>query len=259
MGTAPITSNATNSANFNIAPNGTYTTQAVPPLGGQYFTGDDLNRAREQEKQKLYPQMEKMREELEEQRRIAQELLAKEQEREARRQAREAEQAAAEKAREENELSFKALLEKKEQELQSQIEAERAERARAFELLEMERKFQDLQNYRFQRLEQERDNIIPELIDLIEGTTVDEIEQSITVLKEKSARILNSAQEAMQASRQQMTGTRVTMPASGPLDNDPAQRPFTPDSVRDMSMAEYMKNRDRLIGTANSRGQGLFS
>lgn len=241
------------------APNGTYNTTSHL-AGGQFFTSDDIAKAREQEKQKLYPQLEKMREELEEQRRVAAELLAKEQEREAARQAKESERLAQEKAREEEEMSLKQLLRQKEEELAAQIEAERTERERAFALLDHERKFQELQNYRFQRLEQERDNIIPELIDLIEGTNVDEIEQSIAVLKEKSARIVNSAQEAMSSARQQMVGTRVTMPSSGPLDNDPAQRPFTPDNVREMSMADYIKNRDRLLGgTANSRGQGLFS
>lgn len=226
--------------------------------GGQFFTSEDIAKAREQEKQKLYPQMEKMREELEEQRRLAAELLQKEQEREARRQAKEAERAAKEKEREEKELSFKELLAKKEEELQAQIAAERAEREQTLALLEQERKFQELQQYRYQRLEQERENIIPELIDLIEGSSIDEIEHSINTLKDKSARILNSAQEALSSARQQMVGTRVTMPASGPLDTDPAQRSFTPDNVRDMSMAEYIKNRDRLLGGTN-RGQGLFS
>lgn len=256
--TDAVASNVSTTYTGITAPNGGYNPGVL--AGGQFFTSDDIAKAREQEKQKLYPQMEKMREELEEQRRIAAELLAKEQEREAKRQAKEAERLAKQKEAEEKELSLKELLRQKEEELTTQIATERAERERAIALLEQERKFQELQSYRFQRLEQERDNIIPDLIDLIEGTTVDEIEQSIAVLKDKSARIVNSAQEAMSSTRQQMVGTRVTMPASGPLDNDPAQRPFTPDNVRDMSMADYIKNRDRLLGgTANSRGQGLFS
>jgi hypothetical protein len=251
---AAMTAATSNSAGL---PTQWQTTSIAPNLGGgQFFTGDDLNKAREQEKQKLYPQMEKMREELEEQRRISAELLAKEEEREARRVAKEAERIEKQKQKEAEELSFKELLLKKEEELTARIESERAERLRTQELLEMERKFQDLQAFRFQRLEQERDNIIPELIDLIEGSSQDEIEQSIAVLKDKSARILNSAQEAMTSARQQMVGTRITMPASGPLDNDPAHTP-TPD--KNLSMADYIKNRDRYLGNANPRGQGLFS
>ena len=220
------------------------------------YTVDDLAKAREQEKSKLYPQLEKMREELS--------SLRKEKEEEAARRvqlesAKQVEELAIQKAKEEEELSFKDLLKKKEQEFQSQIEAERLERERAFALLDQERKFQEVTNYRSSRIEQERDNIVPELIDLVDGNTADEIEQSIAMLKEKSARILSSAQQAMQSARQQMAGTRITNPAAGPLDNDSEQKTYSPDSIREMSLADYAKQRAKLLGTAASnRGQGLF-
>jgi len=220
------------------------------------YTVDDLAKAREQEKSKLYPQLEKMREELS--------SLRKEKEEEAARRvqlesAKQVEELAIQKAKEEEELSFKDLLKKKEQEFQSQLEAERLERERAFALLDQERKFQEVTNYRSSRVEQERDNIVPELIDLVDGNTADEIEQSIAMLKEKSARILSSAQQAMQSARQQMAGTRITNPAAGPLDNDSDQKTYSPDSIREMSLADYAKQRAKLLGTAASnRGQGLF-
>jgi hypothetical protein len=220
------------------------------------YTVDDLAKAREQEKSKLYPQLEKMREELS--------SLRKEKEEEAARRvqlesAKQVEELAIQKAKEEEELSFKDLLKKKEQEFQSQIEAERLERERAFALLDQERKFQEVTNYRSSRIEQERDNIVPELIDLISGNTQDEVEESIGVLREKSQSILHSAQAAMQTAKQQMAGTRITAPASGPLDNDSEQNSYTPDSIRDMSLADYAKQRAKLLGTAASnRGQGLF-
>jgi hypothetical protein len=113
--------------------------------------------------------------------------------------------------------------------------------------------------YRQQRLEAERENIIPELVDLIEGNNRDEIEQSIASLKDKSARILDSAAQAMSSARREMAGARVTAPASGPLDNDTEQRSYSPDSIRDMSLADYAKNRAKLLGDAtNNRGRGLF-
>jgi hypothetical protein len=220
------------------------------------FTADDVAKAREQEKAKLYPQMEKMKEELS--------ALKKAREDEESRRAqfesqKEAERAAQENAKAEEELSAKDLLKKKEQEFQSMLEAERLERERAFALLDQERKFQELMNYRQQRVEQERESIVPELIDLIDGNTADEVEQSIAMLKEKSARILSSAQQAMQSARQQMAGTRITNPAAGPLDNDSDQQSYTPDSIRDMSLADYAKQRAKLLGNAASnRGQGLF-
>ena len=223
------------------------------------YSAEDLAKAREQEKAKLYPQMEKMKEELSSLKKAREEQVAKEAEREAKRAAKEAERAAKAKAKEEEELSVKDLLAKKEQEFQAQLDAERLEREKAFALLDMERKFQEVQNYRQSRLEQERDNIVPELIDLIQGNSQDEIEQSIAMLKEKSASISSSVQQAMQAARQQQVGARVTAPASGPLDNDSDQQIATPDSIRDMSLADYAKQRAKLLGSAASnRGQGLF-
>ena len=220
------------------------------------YTADDLAKAREQEKSKSYPQLEKMKEELSSLRKEKEEEAARRAQLEA---AKQAEELALQKAKEEEELSFKDLLKKKEQEFSAQLEQERLERERAIALLEQERKFQEVTNYRSSRIEQERDNIVPELIDLVDGNNADEIEQSIAMLKEKSARILASAQQAMQSARQQMAGTRITNPAAGPLDNDSEQKTYSPDSIREMSLADYAKQRAKLLGTAASnRGQGLF-
>ena len=223
------------------------------------YSADDLAKAREQEKAKLYPQMEKMKEELANLKKKAEEEALSRADKEAKRAAKEAERSAKQKEKEESELSFKELLAKKEQEFQSQLESERLEREKAFAILDKERQFNELLNYRNSRLEQERDSIVPELIDLIAGNTQEEIEQSISMLKEKSSSILQSAQAALQSVRQQQRGASVTAPASGPLDNDPSQQSFTPDSLRDMSMSDYAKQRAKLLGNAASnRGQGLF-
>ena len=233
--------------------------QENPSEVGSVYSAEDIAKAREQEKAKLYPQMEKMKEELSSLKKAREEQAAKEAEREQRIAEELLRKEAQKKEEEESELSFKDLLKKKEQEFQAQLEAERLERERAFALLEQERKFQEVMNYRQQRVEQERDNIVPELIDLIDGNSADEVEQSIAMLKEKSARILSSAQQAMQSARQQMAGTRITNPAAGPLDNDSEQKSYSPDSIREMSLADYAKQRAKLLGTAASnRGQGLF-
>jgi predicted lactoylglutathione lyase len=233
--------------------------QENPSEVGSVYSAEDIAKAREQEKAKLYPQMEKMKEELSSLKKAREEQAAKEAEREQRNAEELVRKEAQKKEEEESELSFKDLLKKKEQEFQAQLEAERLERERAFALLEQERKFQEVINYRQQRVEQERDNIVPELIDLIDGNSADEVEQSIAMLKEKSARILSSAQQAMQSARQQMAGTRITNPAAGPLDNDSEQKSYSPDSIREMSLADYAKQRAKLLGTAASnRGQGLF-
>ena len=158
------------------------------------FTADDLARAREQEKAKVYPKMEKMAEELAKAKALAEELAAKEAEREAKRQAKAADREAKQKEKEEKELSFKELLSKKEQEFQAQLEAERLEREKAFALLDRERQFQELMAYRAQRIEEERDAIVPQLIDLVNGNSQEEIEQSIATLKDKSAGIMQHVQ-----------------------------------------------------------------
>lgn len=234
-------------------------TLETPSMPGQY-TADDIARARAQEKEKLYPQLEKLKEELTLIKQREQEREAKEAERKAQRAQREAELAKKKKEEEEEQLELRDLLRRKEEELQAQIEAERAEREKALALLEQERRFQALMQYRQQRLEQERDNIIPELIDMISGNSEDEIEQSILALKEKSAKISESVSLAMQQTRKDMVGSRVTVPASGPLDNDSEQRSYSPTDISNMSMADYAKNRAKLLGNAgNNRGQGLFN
>jgi HD-GYP domain-containing protein (c-di-GMP phosphodiesterase class II) len=218
-----------------------------------------IQKARAQEKAKLYPQVEKLQEELALLRSKEQEREAKEAERKAARQAREAEAAAERKKQEEAELEVRDLLAKKEQEWQAEIKREREDREKAFALLEREREFQELSAYRQQRLEQERDAIIPELIDLISGNTKDEIESSIAGLKERSSKIFDSVAQVAQQSRKEMVGTRITSPASGPLDNDSDSRQYSPNDINNMSMADYAKNRAKLLGTAgNNRGQGLF-
>jgi len=222
------------------------------------FTVDDIAKARAQEKAKLYPQVEKLQEELAVLKKERDERAALEAERAAKRQSREAERLAEKKAQEEEEMSFKKLLKTKEQEWEEKLTSERQERERAFALLEREREFQELSTYRQQRLEAERDGIIPELVDLISGNSKDEIEQSILGLKERSAKIFDSVAQVAQQSRKEMAGTRITSPASGPLDNDSDSRTYSPNDINNMSMADYAKNRAKLLGSGKNSGQGLF-
>lgn len=235
-------------------------TVADPTIPAAAYSGEDIAKAREQEKNKLYPQMEKMKEELAALKRAEEERLAAEEARKEQRRQRDAEAAAQKKREEEEALELRDLLRKKEEEWQAQFEQVNEELRKRDLIIEREREFQEVQNYRNQRVEQERDNIVPELIDLIAGNNVDEIEQSINVLKEKSARILDSVAQAAQSSRKEMQGASLTgLPASGPLDNDSDPRSFSPDRIAEMTVEEYAKNRSKLLGGAsNNRGQGLF-
>lgn len=222
------------------------------------YTAEDIAKARQQEKSKVYKTVENLQEELAVLRQKEAEREAKEAERKAARAAREAEAAAERKKQEEAELEVRDLLSKKEQEWQSQLEAERLEREKAFALLQRERDFQELSAYRQQRLEAVRNDIVPELIDLVSGNDKDEIEKSIEDLKTRSSKIFDSVAQVAQQSRKEMVGTRVTVPSSGPLDNDSASNPYSPNDIANMSMEDYAKQRSKLLGNTNRGGQGLF-
>jgi len=222
----------------------------------KFYTDEDLAKVRSQEKDKLYPVIEQLKEQVS--------ALTKEKEEKAARKAEKAAQEAAEKeakqkAKLEESLDAKEFAKLTADELREQLERERQERETAFALLERERQYADLTNYRTQRVDQEREAIIPELVDLIAGNTREEVDQSIESLKERSARILESAQSAMQNARKEMTGTRATLPPAGPLETNMEQRPLTAQDIASMSMNDYAKYRDRILSeTARGKTKGLF-
>ncbi|NDH64840.1 MAG: hypothetical protein EBY26_00340 [Microbacteriaceae bacterium] len=228
------------------------TNTATPTTSTRFYTDEDLARARAQEKEKLYPTIEKMKEELASIKKEREERLLEEE-----RLRQEAEEGFRRKA--ESEMDIRTLLEQKEKEFQEQLDVERGERQKAFALLEQERQYQELTSYRQQRLEQEREAIIPELLDLVDGNTSDEIESSIAGLKERSSRILDSAQQAMQAARRDMSGARVTAPAAGPLDTNSENNQLSAEQISGMPFNEYVKHRSKLLGQATAtRNRGLF-
>lgn len=219
---------------------------------GKSYTEEDLARVRSQEKDKLYPQIDSLKAEVAELKRIRDEELAAQQ---AEKEAKDAEA----RARAEQEMDVRDLLKQKEAEWKEQLERERQERERTFALLEREKAFNELQEFKSKTLESSRDDIIPELLDLVTGNTPEEIATSVESLKERSARILESAQQAMQAARRDMKGTSITTPPAGPLDINSEQRNFTADEIAAMPMNEYAKYRQRLLSDkAQGRGQGLF-
>lgn len=222
----------------------------------KFYTEDDLARIRAQEKDKLYPQIDKLKEELDAIKREKEEQKAREAAEIAK---QEKEASLAEKKRQEEEMELRQLLSQKEQEWADRLEAERQEREKAFALLDRERKFAEVTAYKSKRIQEEQDNIIPELIDLVQGDTATEIEASVQSLKERSSKILEAAQQAMQTARKDMTGTRPTAPPAGPLDINTGNRQFTAEDISAMGMNEYAKLRTQLLSDrALGREQGLF-
>lgn len=228
------------------------TVTTTDSVKSKFYTDEDLAKVRSQEKDKLYPQIESLKEELN--------SLRKEKEEEAARRNANA-QAEAERAKAEalSELDSKSYADARLSELQEQLERERQERERAFALLEREKTYADLQAYRQQVIEQERENIIPQLVDFIQGNSREEIAESVERLKERSASILESAQSAMQNARKEMKGTSISAPPAGPLETNSEQRSLTPQEIAAMSMNDYAKYRDRLMSdSARGKSRGMF-
>ena len=223
----------------------------LPPTPGKTYTEEDLARVRQQEKEKLYPQIDSLKSDLQV---LKQEREARLAEEETKRLAAEAEA----KAKAESEMDLRTLLEQKEAEWNARLAEERAEREKALTLLDREKQFQALMDYRNTRLDEESENIIPELLDLVEGGTPEEIEQSIANLKGRSERILESAQSAMQNTRREMVGARVTSPTAGPMDTNLENNSFSAEQINGMSMNDYIKNRSKLLGGSSPTNRGMF-
>ena len=111
---------------------------------------------------------------------------------------------------------------------------------------------QDIQN----QLDAERDNIIPQLLDYIQGNSPEEINNSVEELKSRSQSILESAQAALTQQRRDQVGTRATLPPAGPLETNSEQRMPTAEEIAAMPMNEYAKVRSRIL---SNRAQGRTS
>lgn len=238
--------------------------QAPVPQATQeenYFSADDVQKIRQQEKDKMYKRLEdadRRTKALEEQ------LTVISQEREkAIKEAEERAKAEADimRQREMEELSAKELLAKREDEFNqriNQVEEEwrgrfdqlEQERQAQEALLEKERYAQQLESYRQRKLAEEQETIIPELRDLISGNTPEEIDNSIAVLRERSSAIIESIQQASQPTR--VKGAPVTAPPVGPMDTQEEYQTLSAEDIRNMPMDQYMKMRERLLSA--SRG-----
>ena len=239
---------------------------AMSKTNGKVFSEDDVENIRKQEKDKMYKRLEEADTRVKS---MEEQMAVIAAERESAR--KEAEQRANKEAeilrqREIDELSAKELLLKKEDEFNQRInsvEAEWQERLNAIEaqrqaqeaLLDKERQMQALIHYRNNRLQAEQEAIIPELIDLVSGNSEEEIEQSIAVLRERSSAIIESIQQATAQQQGRLRGAPVTAPPVGPMETQTEYQQLNADDIRNMSMDQYSKMRDRLLNARSSRGR----
>ena len=229
------------------------------------FTEEDVERIRTQEKDKLYKRLEDSDgrvKTLEDQLTILNHE-SEENRAEAARLAK-AESDALRK-REEEELSAKELITKRETEFDEKLKTVETEwetrlakieeeRATQDAMLEKERRYRELEVYQQRRMTEEGEYIIPELRDLVSGTTEEEIENSIAVLRDRSSAILESIQQSTQPSG--LRGSPVTAPPVGPMATQTdQQQTLTAEDIRDMPMEQYMQMRDRLLKARPSQGR----
>lgn len=230
------------------------------------FTEDDVENVRKQEKDKLYKRIEEAdarAKAMEEQLKVLadeREKAIKEAEERAKKEAE------AIRQREFEELSAKELLLKQETEFTKKIndvenewkarleEIDRDRQAQAA-LLDKERRHQELQNYIGRRMQEEQEYIIPELLNLIGGSSEDEIESQILKYKEVSSAILENVQRATAESQSRLKGAGVTAPPVGPMETQMEQQTLTAEDIRNMSMDQYQKMRERLLNARSSRGR----
>lgn len=243
-------------------------TAPAPAVPGRTFTEEDVEAIRKQEKDKLYRTLESEKErvnilssqldlfskERDEQARLVFEAAQREDE--------------VRRAREQEELSAKELIAVKETEWtqklsaaetgwNQKLEAIQAERDQAAALLMAEQNFQVMQAYKNRRLQEEGDSIVPEFVQLLEetsgfGNTEEEIDRAISTLVTKSYSMLEAIQQS--APPQRLRGVAPTGATStGPLDNTMEQQILTAGDIKNMSLADYAKVRDRLMAQAHPR------
>ena len=227
----------------------------------QYFTAEDIARARQEEKEKLYGRISKQDDRFKALEEEVTNLRQVREQAEADERRRQEEAAALAKTEAEKELSAKELFERRQQEMQQEweskfnkLEQEQAAREAA---VEKEREFLKLQSYTQQRVAEEVDNIAPELLDFVTGNTQEEIEASIATVKAKTDAIVKNMQEAQVQARAQQRGTAPTgFAATGPMDNNPMQETYSVEDIKAMDMAQYSKLREKMgMGNAqNNRG-----
>lgn len=221
------------------------------------YTEDDINKARVEEKGKLYSRLDAMKAEVDE----LKSAQTKDQEIRTTQFREEADaEAIAERqrvAQEETEMEVRDLLAKREKEWEEKFASIQQEQARDRALLEQERQYSELVQYQTRRVEEERDNIMPELVDLVSGSTTEEIDASIESLKQRSESIFNSAQESISSAQHDSAGSRVTLPSA--MENPSDNAGMSPEAIRNMSLQDYAKHRATLLSPGQQgKSQGLF-
>lgn len=219
--------------------------------GDKMFSQDDIERARQQEKSKVYSRLEELQAEMKT-------LQAERDERLSAEQTKAAADAEAARLRAESEMDVRQLLELKEQEWNQRLSEERAEREKALALLQKEREWSQLESYKSQALRAAEDSILPELLDDVAGNTREEIDASIARISAKSQSILQNASAVLGQQRQSAQGARVTAPTTGPMEDFGGAPELSASDISNLSMSEYAAQRAKFGVNGGPSQRGLF-
>jgi hypothetical protein len=236
--TVPVTETPPTSGNRSQRSGG------EPP---QPFTQEDVERIRQEERARVLAEQtraDQLENELAQFRKEAEERQAAE----AKTQ-REA--ARTQKKKEEEEMELRDLIQKKDQEWEERLQSERAEREKAFAMLEQERRHAALTTYMAQRMAEVGDNIAPELRDLVAGNNEQEIDASVQLLIQKSELIRNNSVSAIRNLNAGRPTVGVTAPPVGPMESSQSTRTYTADELRALTPEEYASERDNLLRAAS--------
>lgn len=247
-------------------PIGSITVPAIQPAATasapRMFDEAALNKARQDERDKLYGRLTEQGETLKS---MQDELAAMKAERAAEVEAVQAAKAqaeAAQKARAEAEMSAKDFVKQEAERWQTQLAEMERQRAEERAIFEKERAFNELRAYTQAQVAANRDQIAPELLDLVTGNTPEEVDASLETMRTKTAAILEGIAGAQAQARQaSLRGVSATgRPNIGPMDTDPGSRTLTPKDISEMSMAEYASYRQHLLAAASDhvRQGGLY-
>lgn len=220
------------------------------PVTGQFTKEalDVLEKARKEEHDKVYRTTDELTNRLKVMEDERTERLAAEQ------KARDEAAAAAEAARV-AELSAVQRVAEIEQTTEERLQRMQGELDRRDALQAQEERFQQLQGYRAQRIQQEGALIAPPLANFVTGNSEEEIEQSIATVKATTQDMFDAVVGENQVYRQQMRGVAPTgMPPVGPMDSASGQTTVTADDISKMDPATYAANRNALMAAARQSG-----
>lgn len=226
--------------------------------GERTFTEADIANARKQEKDKLYSEIEGLKNSFA----TAQQTLKEIQDQKAAElaevQRKQAEKEAALQAKREEEMSAKSLLEQKLQETNDTWEARftklQEERDSERALAAKEKAYNQLVDYRNNQLQANAADIAPQFHAFIQGETQEQIDNAIAQAKAATQSIAQEVQaaQAQQPTRPGVSTTGYT--ALGPLDGAMGQKQYSVEDINNMSMKEYAEFRAK-TGIASGEAQ----